>query len=60
MAIVGLLLRLVFGPFYGLADYWMPVVFLMSAGSLIFGTLAAWQQRGFKRFLAYSAIGHVG
>jgi NADH-quinone oxidoreductase subunit N len=32
----------------------------MAAGSMIFGALAAYNQRGFKRFLAYSAIGHVG
>ena len=38
----------------------MPVVFFMAVGSMVFGALAAYNQRGFKRFLAYSAIGHVG
>jgi NADH-quinone oxidoreductase subunit N len=32
----------------------------MSIGSIVFGALAAYSQRGFKRFLAYSAISHVG
>jgi NADH-quinone oxidoreductase subunit N len=32
----------------------------MAVGSMVFGALAAYNQRGFKRFLAYSAIGHVG
>lgn len=32
----------------------------MAVGSLIFGVLAAYYQRGFKRFLGFSAIAHVG
>jgi NADH-quinone oxidoreductase subunit N len=60
LAVVGLISRLIFGPFYELYSYWLPVVFVMAAGSMIFGALAAYNQRGFKRFLAYSAIGHVG
>jgi len=32
----------------------------MSVGSILVGTVGAYYQRGFKRFLAYSAIAHVG
>lgn len=62
IAALGALGRLCFGPFYGL---WRNSIgfrpFVIRSGlSMRVGALAAMGQRRLKRFLAYSAIGHMG
>lgn len=62
IAALGAMIGLCYGPFYAI---WvnnvgeLPFV-LRSALSMIVGALASLGQRRIKRFLAYSAIGHMG
>lgn len=42
------------------ADSWQQIVMILSALSMIIGSLAALMQKDFKRLLAYSSIAHVG
>jgi NADH-quinone oxidoreductase subunit N len=46
-----------FGP---LAASWMPVLWLVSAATMILGTVVAVVQTNLKRMLAYSSIAHAG
>lgn len=39
---------------------WLPVVALVAAASMVFGTLAALAQTGLRRLMAYSAVAHAG
>ena len=60
MAMLLVLARLAFGPFYALAPLWVNV-FARGAGlSRRIAALAALRQRRLKRFFAYSAMGHSG
>lgn len=54
------LLRLCYGPFGALVEYWR--VFLLCAAmlSMVVGTFGALRQRKTKRFLAYRSIRHRG
>jgi NADH-quinone oxidoreductase subunit N len=44
----------------GYAAGWAPLLALLAAVSMLWGNLAAIAQTGFRRLLAYSAIGHAG
>jgi NADH-quinone oxidoreductase subunit N len=57
---MGLFLRVMVGPFGDLTASWQQIIWLISVGSMILGSLAAINQRNIKRLLAYSSIGHVG
>jgi NADH-quinone oxidoreductase subunit N len=60
VAMLVILARLAFGPFYALAPLWVNV-FAVGAGlSRRMAALAALRQRRLKRFFAYSAMGHSG
>jgi NADH-quinone oxidoreductase subunit N len=60
LAAMGLLIKLLFGPFYGLAIEWTQVIYVLSIGSMIVGAFAGLAQQNIKRLLAYSSIGNMG
>jgi NADH-quinone oxidoreductase subunit N len=60
LAAVALLLRVMMGPFEGLADQWQQIIVLISIGSMVIGALGAIGQSNIKRLMAYSSIGNIG
>ncbi len=46
--------------FSNLQDFWGPIVWVLSFGSILLGNLAALHQSHVKRMLAYSSIAHTG
>ncbi len=60
IAAVALLLRVMIGPFGGLAEQWHQIVIFVSVASMVLGAFAAINQRNIKRLMAYSSIGHIG
>ena len=60
VAAVGLLARVLLGPFGDVVAQWQQVLLLVSMGSMLLGAFAAISQRNIKRLMAYSSIGHVG
>ena len=60
VAAIGLLMRLLFGPFGDLVVEWQQVLWFMAAASTIVGAFAALAQDNIKRLLAYSSIGNMG
>ncbi len=60
VAALGLLIRLLFGPFASAADQWMQILYFMSIASLVVGSFAAIAQDNIKRLFAYSSIGNMG
>ena len=60
VAAMGLLLRLMVGPFGHLLAQWQGLVVLISIASMLLGALGAIGQRNIKRLMAYSSIGHMG
>jgi NADH-quinone oxidoreductase subunit N len=60
VAALGLLLRVMIGPFGHLLPQWQLLVEIISIASLVVGSLAPIQQTSIKRLIAYSSIGHVG
>jgi NADH-quinone oxidoreductase subunit N len=60
IAAIGLLLRVLGGPFGAMDGEWRQIIVLLSAGSMVLGAFAAIGQRNIKRLMAYSSIGHVG
>jgi NADH-quinone oxidoreductase subunit N len=60
LAAVALLTRVLVQPFGELGAQWGQVVWLVAAGSMILGAVAAIGQRNIKRLMAYSSIGNVG
>ena len=60
IAALGLLMRLLFGPFAPAADQWMQILYFMSIASLVVGSFAAIAQDNIKRLFAYSSIGNMG
>ncbi|MDJ0950400.1 MAG: NADH-quinone oxidoreductase subunit NuoN [Alphaproteobacteria bacterium] len=60
LAAVALLLRVLIGPFQGLAGEWQQVVVALSIGSMLLAAFAAINQTNIKRLMAYSGIGHIG
>lgn len=57
---MALLIRLLSGPFYGLADQWQQVIYVLSALSMLAGAFAGLVQDNIKRLMAYSSIGNMG
>lgn len=60
VAILGLLIRLLYGPFEGLYFDWQGVIMICGLLSVGWGTFAALHQTNLKRLLAYSSISHMG
>jgi NADH-quinone oxidoreductase subunit N len=53
-------LRLFMASFAPLADFWIPVLVVISILTLFIGNITALYQQSFKRMLAFSSISHVG
>lgn len=60
IAAIGLLIRVVVGPFGDLVQQWQQVIWIASILSMFVGAFAAIWQNNIKRLMAYSSIGHVG
>ena len=60
VAAMGLLARVAFEAFGGVAGAWQQIVTFMAIGSMLLGALAAIGQTNIKRLLAYSSINNVG
>ena len=52
--------RVFMSAFGGLQPQWEPVIWILSAASMIVGTVAGVVQRNVRRMLAYSSIAHAG
>jgi NADH-quinone oxidoreductase subunit N len=59
-AAFALLLRLYLVAFPGLRAWWVPVLAVLAAASMLYGAFAALGQQDVKRILAYSSITHAG
>jgi NADH-quinone oxidoreductase subunit N len=55
-----LILRLFADGLYPLAEWWLPVVIVLSTLTMTLGNLVALTQDNVKRMLAYSSIAHTG
>lgn len=60
IAILGLLLRILQGPFVHSIEQWQQIIGFMALVSMMVGALGAIRQYNIKRLLAYSSIGHMG
>jgi NADH-quinone oxidoreductase subunit N len=60
IALIGLLLRLMYEPFYEFIDAWQNILILSAALSVVIGSLAALAQTKLKRLFAYSSVAHCG
>ena len=60
LAAMGLLIKLLFGPFYGMTLQWTQVIYVLALGSMVVGAFAGLAQNNIKRLLAYSSIGNMG
>jgi NADH-quinone oxidoreductase subunit N len=60
IAAFSLLIRVLTGPFGGMAAQWQQVIVFVSIASMLVGGFAALVQNNIKRLMAYSSIGHVG
>jgi NADH-quinone oxidoreductase subunit N len=60
IAAMGLLIRVMVGPFGDLGSQWQQIVIFVSIASMILGAVAAINQRNIKRLMAYSSIGNMG
>jgi NADH-quinone oxidoreductase subunit N len=52
--------RVFMSAFGNLQPQWEPVIWLLSAASMIFGVVAGVVQRNVRRMLAYSSVAHAG
>jgi NADH-quinone oxidoreductase subunit N len=52
--------RVFMSAFVGLQPHWEPVIWMLSAGSMILGAVAGAVQNNVRRMLAYSSIAHAG
>jgi NADH-quinone oxidoreductase subunit N len=52
--------RIVVSAFGPMSEDWMPVLWIVSAATMIVGTVVAVVQTNLKRMLAYSSISHAG
>jgi NADH-quinone oxidoreductase subunit N len=59
-AAIGLLVRVMIGPFGPIVAEWQQIVIFVSIASMVLGAVAAINQSNIKRLMAYSSIGHVG
>jgi len=60
IAIFGILIQFLFGPFSGILSELQPLVFISAITSVVIGSIGALNQTKFKRLIAYSGIGHTG
>lgn len=60
IAVLSLLMQLLFDIFYTFLFQWQYLIVFSAITSMILGALGAIEQKKIKRFLAYSAIGHMG
>ncbi len=60
IAAICLIMRLLNGPFGGLQDQWVQIVYALSMASMVLGAFAGLVQTSIKRLLAYSSIGNIG
>ena len=60
VAAIGLLLRLLVGPFGAWTAQWQQVIVVLALASMALGAFAAIGQTNFKRLMAYSGIANVG
>jgi NADH-quinone oxidoreductase subunit N len=60
VAAMGLLVRVLSGPFAELAHEWQQIFVFIAIASMLLGAFAAINQTNIKRLMAYSSIGHVG
>ncbi|MGE3290949.1 MAG: NADH-quinone oxidoreductase subunit NuoN [Geminicoccaceae bacterium] len=60
VAAVGLLVRVLMGPFGAWIPQWQQVVVVLAVASMALGSFAAIGQLNFKRLMAYSGIGNIG
>lgn len=60
IAAMGLLIRLLTGPFAGAMPQWSQIIIFVSLASVLLGSLAGLVQENIKRLLAYSSIGNMG
>ena len=60
VAALALFLRVMMGPFGGIAEQWSQVITILAVLSMIIGSFGAIAQSNIKRLMAYSSIGHVG
>ena len=60
IAAFAVLLRVMAGPFGSMTPQWQLLIEVVSAASMVFGSLAAIPQGNIKRLMAYSSIGHMG
>jgi len=60
LGIIVAFIRFFLGTYGTYTDVWLPILFVSAFASLIIGSILALIQKGFKRFLVYSSIGHIG
>ena len=60
IAAVGLTLRVLVDPFFGMLAQWQEAVTFIAILSMVLGAFAAIGQQNFKRLMAYSSIANVG
>lgn len=60
LVILSLLFRFLTFSFHDFLLYWRSIILICTLLSLLIGTLGAFSQTKWKRFLAYSSITHVG
>lgn len=60
IAAMGLLIRLLTGPFSAAMPQWSQILVFVSLASVILGSVAGLVQENIKRLLAYSSIGNMG
>ena len=61
IAILGVLISLIYGPFIGIFNSTIqPILILSGILSIVVGSITAINQTKIKRLLAYSAIAHIG
>ena len=60
IAAIGLMMRVLFGPFGDMIADWQQVVYVLSLASMFVGAFAGLVQKNIKRLFAYSSIGNMG
>jgi NADH-quinone oxidoreductase subunit N len=60
IAALGILMRLLCGPFFSLMTLWSPLLIGLALASMLIGTFFALVQEHLKRFIAYTSISSIG
>ena len=55
-----LMIRVLHDAFQPMAEFWQPILGLLAAATILYGSLAALTQNNLKRLLGYSSISHSG